>query len=116
MNSIEGGDVDGAGGRSIYGKTFEDENFKLSHRRVGLLSMVNDGEKDSNGSKFFITLWRLTHLDTQNVVFGTVLEGMKIVRAMEKNPGDPPRQECKIINSGEIPLDKPYLDKTYMLD
>ena len=50
----EGGDVnntDGEGGESIYGETFDDENFNLLHTKPYLLSMVNNGT-NTNNSKF----------------------------------------------------------------
>jgi cyclophilin family peptidyl-prolyl cis-trans isomerase len=74
--------VSGTGGESIYDGTFPDENFNLKHDSAGLLSMFNTG-KNMNGSQFFITLDELPELDGKHVVFGKVIDGMQVVKAME---------------------------------
>jgi len=55
---ITGGDItknDGSGGESIYGKTFNDENFDRRHACAGLLCMANKGPH-TNSSIFYVTL------------------------------------------------------------
>ncbi|KAH9695711.1 hypothetical protein WN944_028871 [Citrus x changshan-huyou] len=105
---IQGGDIsagDGTGGESIYGLKFEDENFELKHERKGMLSMANAGP-NTNGSQFFITTTRTSHLDGKHVVFGRVIKGMGVVRSIEHvmtGDNDCPIADVTITDCGEIP-------------
>lgn len=105
---IQGGDIsagNGTGGESIYGLKFEDENFELKHERKGMLSMANSGP-DTNGSQFFITTTRTSHLDGKHVVFGRVIKGMGVVRSVEHVTtveNDKPSLDVIIEDCGEIP-------------
>ena len=83
----QGGDItkgNGTGGESIYGARFDDEfeNGVVGHSVPFLLSMANAG-RDTNNSQFFVTLDAAPHLDGKHVVFGRLVAGEAVVRAIE---------------------------------
>uniref|UniRef100_A0A7N8X192 Peptidyl-prolyl cis-trans isomerase n=1 Tax=Mastacembelus armatus TaxID=205130 RepID=A0A7N8X192_9TELE len=102
---VQGGDISleskGNGGESIYGPTFEDESFAVSHSKRGILGMANKGSH-TNGSQFYITLQPTLWMDRAYVAFGQVVEGVDVLRRLEEAPtcNERPKYECKITDCG----------------
>eukprot|EP00192_Tetraselmis_astigmatica_P011476 CAMPEP_0117677020 /NCGR_PEP_ID=MMETSP0804-20121206/16521_1 /TAXON_ID=1074897 /ORGANISM="Tetraselmis astigmatica, Strain CCMP880" /LENGTH=351 /DNA_ID=CAMNT_0005486273 /DNA_START=80 /DNA_END=1131 /DNA_ORIENTATION=- len=70
------------GGRSIYEEvTFGDEDSTLKHVAEGVLSMASEA-RGVNASQFFVTYGSQEHLDKRFQVFGQVLSGMEVLRAV----------------------------------
>ena len=82
---IQGGDSTGTGrgGKSIYGKEFEDElnpaspSYKEGYKR-GTVAMANRGP-NTNTSQFFIILNDASWLPKNYTIFGKVIKGMDVV-------------------------------------
>lgn len=106
---MQGGDFEkrnGTGGYSIYGQTFEDESFKFNHSEPYLLSMVNSGQKNTNGSQFMITFKDTPWLNGRQVVFGRLIKGQDCLNKLQESvltdENDIPLDPIEIVSSGEI--------------
>ena len=92
---IQGGDPTGTG-RGGPGYHIDCEfGPGLKHDSEGILSMANAG-RNTGGSQFFITLDATPWLDGKHAIFGKVVEGMEVVRAIGKvktGMGDRPRED-----------------------
>ena len=102
---LQGGDFtrgDGTGGESIYGEKFADEN-SLQHTGPGIL----DGQRrPAPIPKFFICTVKTPWLDGRHVVFGKVLEGMDVVKAVEAvgSQSGKTSKAVEITDSGELEM------------
>ncbi|KPI85497.1 putative cyclophilin putative peptidyl-prolyl cis-trans isomerase [Leptomonas seymouri] len=111
---LQGGDFtrgNGTGGESIYGTTFRDESFSGKagkHTGLGCLSMANAGP-NTNGSQFFICTAATPWLDGKHVVFGRVVEGLDVVKKVERlgSSSGKTRGRIVIADCGEVAAAKP---------
>ena len=75
-------DLWGTGGP---GYKFADEIGANNRNDIGTISMANAGP-DTNGSQFFINVAANNFLDTKHTVFGKIISGMEVVKAIENTP------------------------------
>lgn len=99
-----GGDVikgDGSTSLSIYGPKFVDENFDMDFVQDGDVCMYTTSAH-SNGSQFMITFRPLPCHYGYNVVFGTVIKGMRVIRMIEDlgTQHGHPMERIIIVNCG----------------
>ena len=73
---VQGGDPAGNGSGGP-GYQFEDE-IRLRHNQMGILSMANAGPA-TNGSQFFVTHVATPHLNGAHTVFGLIHSGKNII-------------------------------------
>jgi cyclophilin family peptidyl-prolyl cis-trans isomerase len=53
------------------------------HNAPGMLSMANTGQPNSDGSQFFLTFVPTPWLDGKHTLFGKVVSGMDVLKALE---------------------------------
>ena len=132
---IQGGDPTGTGrgGKSIYGKAFEDEFSDQLFNFTGALSMANAGP-NTNGSQFFIVsnehvpanmieqmkvvgypqeiidhyakVGGTPWLDHRHTVFGQVITGMDVVKKISQAKCDSMDKPKKDIVMEKVTIDK----------
>lgn len=84
---IQGGDYMGNGTGGV-GYTFQDEfSPELVFDKPGKLAMANAGP-NTNGAQFFITVAATPWLNQKHSVFGEVVEGQEIAKAISETPRD----------------------------
>ncbi|MBI5883338.1 MAG: peptidylprolyl isomerase [Elusimicrobia bacterium] len=105
---IQAGDPTGKGDGGA-GFTFKDEFRKdLKFDRPGMLGMANFGP-DTNNGQFFITLAPRPDLNGMHTVFGEVIEGLEVAKAISKVPRDE-------FDSADKPLKPVFLESVTVKD
>jgi cyclophilin family peptidyl-prolyl cis-trans isomerase len=92
-------------GDSPFGTIKDEHTAKLSNE-PGTLAMANTGQPNSGSCQFFVNTVHNSYLDwfspgaSKHPVFGKVIEGMDVVKKIEKTPtdaSDKPRTPVKMI-------------------
>ncbi|CAA7016904.1 unnamed protein product [Microthlaspi erraticum] len=88
-----------------YARNFdiEAENSVLKHTGPGILSMIGK-------NRLFISTKKVPRLKYKYVVFGQVIQGMKLVRVIESQPSfsygpSAPKKDCRIYACGQLPME-----------
>jgi peptidylprolyl isomerase len=97
---VQGGILDNGSSESIYEEGLPDETFEGKagvHTGFGCLSSANAGP-NSNGSQFFVCTVPTPWLNGKHVVFGTLVSGADVLRAVESSGGN----KVTIYESGQL--------------
>lgn len=101
----QGGDLTNGKGNSpsIWGSKFADENFIHKHIGPGVLSMANKGP-NTNGSQFFLCTVATPWLNDLHVVFGHLLKGLEVLKAMEVvgSKSGTTSKDVKVVDCGQL--------------
>jgi len=104
----QGGDPTGTGSGGPGYTIANETGAGLLFDSEGVLAMANTGQPNSNGSQFFITYSPQPSLDGGYTIFGRVLAGMDVVRALAprdpaNNPSAPPGDTITTITISQTP-------------
>eukprot|EP01084_Bolivina_argentea_P311047 538355_1 len=92
---IQGGNINGI---SIYGSTFNDENFIITHDGPGILSMANIGP-NTNSVRFTIACNKAEYLNNKFVAFGRVCAGLDHLKILQQQTAEAIKK-CMIEDCG----------------
>jgi peptidyl-prolyl cis-trans isomerase A (cyclophilin A) len=99
-DAIQSGDPTGTSAHNC-GVTVSDEFLPgLRFSAPGRLALANNGNPDSGGCQFFITVQSMPRWDGKYTIFGEVVAGMDVVSKIGRGPvhGDKPVDPVKLIN------------------
>jgi peptidyl-prolyl cis-trans isomerase A (cyclophilin A) len=102
---IQAGDISGKGNFDYVIK-FRDEIVPaLKFDRPGVLAMANYG-KNTNGTQFFVTVAPQPHLDGKHTIFGRVVEGLEVVKAISEVPVGPAKKPGKDVIIQKVTIER----------
>jgi len=82
---MQSGDVVEGAGNGDPGYSFPDETFKVRHDIPGIIGCANKlATPHTNNSHFYITFKALPFLDGKKVAFARVVDGLRVLRVIEK--------------------------------
>ncbi|MEM7230431.1 MAG: peptidylprolyl isomerase [Planctomycetota bacterium] len=92
-------------------KRIPDEHTGDEFRRhfAGTLAMANTGAPNSGAAQFYLCHRPTDWLDGRHTVFGRILEGLDIARAIEQ--GEDVIETVRIVRKGDGPYDVQYADE-----
>ncbi|TFH33160.1 MAG: peptidylprolyl isomerase, partial [Anaerolineales bacterium] len=80
---VESGDPSGTGLGGPGYLLFDELSDTLNFNEIGMLAMSSSGP-DTNGSRFFINLVPLPHLNGSRTIFGRVLKGLDLLMQLDE--------------------------------